>query len=137
MQNDITSSQPYPEAHYGQLDREIRLKELEIRRREIELPIELASLGLRGTLMGAIGGFVVLIVLAGLSVFSDKAQITGMHLCILAAIIATACVMYGAFVFQRSAQIAARYRDTYVAVGSEKSFAEVDSQKKKIEKNES
>ncbi len=109
------------------LDREIRLKELEIRRREVEMPMELASLGLRGTLTGAIVGFVTLMVFAGMSVLSEKAQITGTHLCIMTAIIATTVIMYGAFVFKRSAQIAASYRNTHVAVGSDKHSAEAGS----------
>ena len=82
------------------------------------MPMELASLGLRGTLTGAIVGLVVLMFFAGLSVFSDRPQITGTHLCVMAAIIATTAIMYGAFVFKRSAQIAASYRGTHVAVGS-------------------
>ena len=127
------SSSPLPETDSTQLSREIRLKELEIQRREVELPIELASLGLRGTLAGAIVGFVTLMVFAGLSVFCEKAQITGTHLCIMTAIIATTVIMYGAFVFQRSAQIAATYRGTHVAVGSYKSPSEIAAQRAKAE----
>lgn len=131
MEQTISSSPQSPDSYSVQLEREIRLKELEIRRREVELPIELASLGLRGTLTGAIVGFVTLMVFAGLSIYSDKTQITGTHLCIMTAIIATTVIMYGAFVFQRSAQIAASYRDTHVAVGSAKLSPEIASPKAK------
>lgn len=97
---------------------ELRRKELEIRQREVELPVELASLGLRGTLTGAIIGLVVLVALALISAFSDKAQITGTHLCILAGIICTTVVMFGAFVFQRSVSIAALWKGRRVEVGT-------------------
>ncbi|MBI3821175.1 MAG: hypothetical protein HY289_00675 [Planctomycetes bacterium] len=84
----------------------LRRIELEIRNREVELPIELARLGLRGTLMGALAGAAILVILAIISAYSERAQITGTHICILAGIICATVVFYGAFVFQRSIQIA-------------------------------
>ena len=107
-----------PAPHLTESEYQIRLKELEIQRREVELPIELASLGLRGTLTGVIVGFITLMIFAGLSVYSDKAQITGTHLCVMMGIVATAAIMYGAFVFKRSAQIAASYGRIHAKVGS-------------------
>ena len=96
---------------------ELRRLELENRKRELELPVELASLGLRGTLSGAIAGIVLLAILAGISTFSERSQISGAHICILAGIICATVALYGAFVFQRSLTVTAR-RDEGVSVAT-------------------
>jgi hypothetical protein len=90
----------------GQAELDLRQRELELRRRKVELPIELAKLGLRGTLSGAIAGVVLVVILGCIGAFVEKAQITGTHLCILTGIICATVVFYGAFVFQRSFQLA-------------------------------
>jgi hypothetical protein len=91
---------------------DLQFKELEIRRRAVELPVELASLGLRGTLTGAIAGAILVIILAVLSAVSEKVNITGWHLCVFAGIICATAAAFGAYVFQRSFQIAATWEKT-------------------------
>jgi len=59
---------------------EFRRKELEIEWRKVELPFELASLGLRGTLAGALAGCLVVVLLAVIGMFSKAVEITGTHL---------------------------------------------------------
>jgi len=85
---------------------ELQRLELDVRVKQVELPIELARLGLRGTLTGAIAGMILVVILGFIGAFSEKAQITGTHLCILAGIICATVVFFGAFVFQRSVQVA-------------------------------
>lgn len=98
-------------------DRELTLREreLEIRRRAAELPVQLATLGLRGTMVGSIAGLVLVLALALISTASNRINITGTHLCIITGLICTTVVVYGAFVFQRSAQIAALWKDKGVS----------------------
>jgi hypothetical protein len=99
---------------------ELRLKQLDLKRRATELPVELAKLGLRGTLIGAIVGFVLLVTLALVSAFYPKVEINGWHLCILTGIICTTVGTYGAFIFQRSFSVAAKLGDKAVEVGTGK-----------------
>jgi hypothetical protein len=88
-----------------------RERELEIRRLAATLPVQLADLGLRGTLTGAISGLILVLVLALIGTFSNQVAITGTHLCVITGLLCLTVVAYGAFVFQRSAQIAARWKD--------------------------
>lgn len=97
---------PPPDEDLRRLELQNQRLKLENDRDEIRLPIKLADLGLRGTLTGAIAGAVLLVVLACISAFSDQSQITGNHLCVIAGIVCATVVFYGAFVFQRSLEIA-------------------------------
>jgi predicted PurR-regulated permease PerM len=94
-------------------ERELRFREgeLEYRRLVATLPVQLADLGLRGALAGAIAGLILVLVLALISTFSNRVAITGTHLCVITGLLCFTVVAYGAFVFQRSAQIAARLKD--------------------------
>lgn len=92
-----------------------RLLIIENRRRELELPGELTKYGLNGTLGGAIGSLILLLLLATMSLFAPKDSITGTHLCILAGILCATVVFYGAFVFDRSVNIAAAWKDGFSA----------------------
>src|SRR5262245_28454289 len=55
-------------------DTDLRRMELEIRRRQVELPSELATLGLRGTLIGLIAGVVLITVLALVGAIYNKVR---------------------------------------------------------------
>ncbi len=85
---------------------ELRRLKLANEQRQIELPIELAKLGLKGTLIGAIVGAGLVVIIACFGALCDKAQITGTHLCVLTGTVCATVVFYGAFVFNRSIQIA-------------------------------
>jgi hypothetical protein len=95
---------------------EIRKKKLELELRKVALPIELATYGLRGTLFGTFAGLFAIVVLAGISAFSERIQITGTQLCIMTAIIAVTVALYGAFVFQRSLSIAGQWGEKGISV---------------------
>ncbi len=86
-------------------DLKLRRFELEIRQKQIELPIRLAHFGLVGSLTGALAGAIMMIVLAFIGAKYPELHITGNHLCILGAEICASVVFFGAFVFQRSFQI--------------------------------
>jgi hypothetical protein len=98
------TSEPVP------IEQEIQLKELELRLREIEVSKELAQLGLRGALTGALAGCLMVIALAVIAAFSQKVQITGTHLCWMMGIVAVAVALYGAFVFNRSLGISGDFQ---------------------------
>ncbi len=97
---------------------DLQLKDFELRRRAVELPVELAKLGLRGTLIGAMAGFLLLVALALITAFSDRVKIDGWHLCVLAGIVGTTVAVFGSFVFQRSFSVAAQVGDKIARVMS-------------------
>jgi hypothetical protein len=99
---------------------ELKRLELEIERRKVELPMELASLGLRGTLTGALVGCGLILALAGRNLISDRVQVTGTHLCVFAGIICATVVAYGAFVFNRSLDIAVNKMSGNMKIGDPK-----------------
>lgn len=111
------------QAELSPAELELRRMELEIRAQEVTLPIELAKLGLRGALTGALAGCLMVIVLAGIAAFSDKAQITGLHLCIMMAIVAVAVALYGGFVFKRSLLISGDWKDKRLNVSTDEARA--------------
>jgi hypothetical protein len=83
---------------------DVRAKELEIRGHEVDLPLALARLGMRGTVMSIIAGAVVLMTLAIASIFSTT--ITGVHLCVMVGIVSISVALYGGFVFERAVRVA-------------------------------
>jgi hypothetical protein len=108
------------------VDLELRRLESQNRLREIELPFELAGLGLKGTLIGAVAGEVLVAILACIAVFAEQSRITGTHLCIITAIVGTTVGVYGAFVFKRSLDVSVSNRKG-VSVGA--GFLESEKQR--------
>ena len=86
-------------------DMELKIKQLEAENKRDELRIELARLGLRGTLIGVICAFTLIAILVAISAFSEKVNITGTHLCIMIFMLSAAVISFGAFVFNRTAKI--------------------------------
>ena len=97
---------------------ELRRKELEVKLEQIKLRNELATLGLQGTLMGALASCFVIVALALIGAFSPKVQITGKHLCIITGIMALAVVFYGAYIFERSLHVAAELEGNKASLGT-------------------
>ena len=98
------------------LSYELRMRELHVREMEIKLASDLKQLGLRGTLTGAIGGMLLVVLLAGISVYSGGIVITGTHLCILVGILCASVTFFGAFVFDRAATVVADVQKGHVRV---------------------
>jgi len=99
---------------------DVQLKELEVRQLEIKSAVELASLGLKGTLMGALLGMLALVIFALIGAFSERIGITGVHLCVMTGLICLTVVSYGAFVFNRSLKVAALWKDRSLSLATEK-----------------
>ena len=99
-------------------DVELQKKELEVKLEQIKLRNELATLGLQGTLMGALASCFVIVALALIGAFSPKVQITGKHLCIITGIMALAVVVYGAYIFERSLHVAAELEGKKASLGT-------------------
>jgi len=84
-------------------ERRIALEE-----KQAELAIQLAQYGLKSTLFGTFAGFLFVLLLALLGYIAPEMGITGTHIVIMIAIMGSIVGIYGAFVFNRSASIAAK-----------------------------
>jgi hypothetical protein len=115
MHQPVNKANGTSESEFRQteLERDLKLREMELetRLREVELRVGLARTGLRGTLTGALVGFIMVLSLAGISAFFEQVQLTGTHLSIIVGIMAVAIVCYGAFVFERSLSIKGSLQD--------------------------
>jgi hypothetical protein len=83
----------------------------------MELPIELAQLGLKGTLIGAVAGGALILALALIAAFSERAQITGTHLCIIMGLVAATVAAYGGYVFGRSLTLTGDLEGKRISLG--------------------
>ena len=106
----------------GGIVKEIESEDLELRRaalalserqvaleeKKAEFALQLAQYGLKGTLIGTIGGMTMVLVLTILALLSPELGITGIHIIVMVGIIGSIVAMYGAFVFNRSASFVAR-----------------------------
>jgi hypothetical protein len=101
------------------MDFELRKMELDIRMQEIKLPKELASLGLQGTLTGALAGGLLIFALAIISACVEQPQITGNHLCIMFGMLLATIALYGAYVFERSLNISTNMNTGSASVSSD------------------
>ena len=93
------------------LEYELAMERIRLEERKVQLGVQLSQFGLRGTLAGAIGGLLMVTILAVLGSFVPTLGVNGLHLTLIIGIICVTVGMYGAFVFNRSASFAARIGD--------------------------
>lgn len=121
MDGAAGGEQANPGLHVAEQEPHVKLRELAVREREAELVVELAKLGLRGTLTGALVGMLFVLLLASPHLFLEKEYpVCGNHITIIVGMICITVVCYGGFVFNRQLQLAFRWMNNEALIDAGK-----------------